>query len=167
MTRVTLRGGWKLLRGLAVLPASEWWELACAQIALLQAQVLLCVRPTGSLVDDHSRPERADRSGIEVSAFRVSPPPPDAAFRAARAVRRAAQYGVFRPRCLVRSVALHRLLERRGVVGSRIRVGVRREQGRFEAHAWVELDGRVLGDTPSHTSGFTRLLDVRPARVSR
>lgn len=28
-----------------------------------------------------------------------------------------------------------------------VRIGVRREEGRLLAHAWVELDGDVLGET--------------------
>jgi hypothetical protein len=37
------------------------------------------------------------------------------------------------------------LLRRRGIAGD-LRIGVRKEAGRFEAHAWVELGGRVLND---------------------
>jgi Transglutaminase-like superfamily len=42
------------------------------------------------------------------------------------------------------------LLRRRGFVTD-LRIGVMRgDSGRLEAHAWVELDGRILiGQTPS------------------
>ena len=46
--------------------------------------------------------------------------------------------------CLGRSLALQRLLDRRGI-GSRIQIGARRDDDRLRMHAWVEREGRVLG----------------------
>jgi hypothetical protein len=86
---------------------------------------------------------------------------PIRAERLAVAVSRAGDYGVFRPLCLVRAVALNRLLERSGIRGSRIRIGVRMRRGRFGAHAWVEYGGRVIGDIPEHVESFAELADVR------
>lgn len=123
-------------------------ELARAQWALLVAQVIVWTRPTGSLIGAPDAPASERR-----------PPNPEAV-RLARSVRRAADHGVFRPRCLVRSVAIQRLFQAHGIDGSVIRIGVRNREGRFEAHAWVELDGRVLGDDDSVRS-FTRLLDMQ------
>jgi len=57
----------------------------------------------------------------------------------------AARHGVYRASCLPRSLALWWLLRRRGIDGD-LRIGVRKEAGRFEAHAWVELRGAVLND---------------------
>lgn len=37
------------------------------------------------------------------------------------------------------------LLRREGV-DPELRIGARKESGKFEAHAWVELDGQVLND---------------------
>lgn len=50
-----------------------------------------------------------------------------------------------RPACLTRSVTLCCLLRRRGLPAT-LRVGVRKSEGRLEAHAWVELDGVVVND---------------------
>jgi hypothetical protein len=75
----------------------------------------------------------------------------------ALAVQRAAQHGFMRPECLVRSLALRRLFERNGIKGSEIVVGVRREDERLLAHAWVELNGSVIGDRVDHVSRFVRL----------
>jgi hypothetical protein len=48
--------------------------------------------------------------------------------------------------CLRRAIVLHSLLVRTGHPAE-LRVGGRRtEAGRFEAHAWVELDGRPIGE---------------------
>ncbi len=78
----------------------------------------------------------------------------------ALAVGRAAEFGVFRPLCLVRAVALNRVLERHGIKGSRVRVGVRMRNGRFAAHAWVEYGDRVLGDSEAHVGSFVELSEV-------
>lgn len=48
--------------------------------------------------------------------------------------------------CLERSLVLWWQLERRGIAAE-IRIGARKEGGRFEAHAWVELGSVVLNDS--------------------
>jgi hypothetical protein len=83
--------------------------------------------------------------------------------RLARAVTRASRYGVFRPQCLVRALALHQMLERHGVPGSTIRIGVRQTDRAFVAHAWVERDGVVLGDTAANAATFALLTEARMA----
>lgn len=52
----------------------------------------------------------------------------------------------FRTNCLEQSLVLGWLLRRRGM-DAEIRIGARKEAGRFEAHAWVELNGMVLSDS--------------------
>ena len=56
-------------------------------------------------------------------------------------------------RCLVRSLALSRVLKRRGVATD-LRIGVQSTPGTFKAHAWVEWMGHVLNDTPGDLEGF-------------
>lgn len=63
------------------------------------------------------------------------------------AVDRAARVLPGNPNCLVRSLTVWTMLAARGVAGE-LRFGARREGGRTEAHAWVEVDGRVINDTP-------------------
>jgi hypothetical protein len=99
-------------------------------------------------------------------SFPATEASPDAAILSraealALAVGRAAEFGVFRPLCLVRAVALNRVLERHGIRGSRVRVGVRMRNGRFAAHAWVEYGDRVLGDNEAHVGSFVELSEVR------
>jgi hypothetical protein len=49
--------------------------------------------------------------------------------------------------CLTQALTLHILLRRRRLE-SRIRIGVAKEKGGFEAHAWVESQDRVvIGDS--------------------
>ena len=67
----------------------------------------------------------------------------------ARAIARlegsAARNLFFRTNCLEQSLVLAWLLRRRGV-SVEIRIGARKEADRFEAHAWVEFDGKVLNE---------------------
>ena len=130
-----------------------------AQTALLGAWARVATRPRGRLVS---------MSGAGNSPI-IAEPGGEAratARRLATAVNRAAAYGVFRPQCLVRAVALKRLLDARGLEGSRVQVGVRSRHGAFAAHAWVEYGTEVLGDRRDHVETFIRLadLDVLEAR---
>lgn len=63
----------------------------------------------------------------------------------ARMVRAAERRGQGRPNCLRHSLVLWWLLRRQGI-SSELRIGVRKENHRFEAHAWVEHAGAVLSD---------------------
>jgi hypothetical protein len=107
---------------------------------------LLTPSSASSSVATEARPDGATLSRAEALAL---------------AVGRAAEFGVFRPLCLVRAVALNKVLERHGIKGSRVRVGVRMRNGRFAAHAWVEYGDRVLGDNEAHVGSFVELSEVR------
>ena len=137
----------KLLR----LSARDWADLIRAQWALLAAQATVRARPVGELATPTSGEKNADPDRL-----------PEAR-RLALAVVRAARYGVIRPQCLVRSVALSRMLSARGIDGAFVRVGVRRTAKEFLAHAWVEYAGETLGDADEHVGTFIPLtnLDVR------
>ena len=122
-----------------------------AQWALLAARGMVRNRPIGSLATPTVGNPAADPARL-----------PEAR-RLALAVVRAASFGVFRPQCLVRSVALWRMLADRGISGALVRVGVRRKNGEFSAHAWVELAGETLGDADDHVGSFVPMtnLDVQ------
>lgn len=140
-----------LARKISSLTPRDWGDLVRAQWALLVAQTIVRRRPIGSLATAGPATREADRGRL-----------PEAR-RLALAIVRAARFGVFRPQCLVRSVALSRMLEQRGIQGGLVRVGVRRTGGEFLAHAWVELAGETLGDADDHVGTFVPLtnLDVR------
>lgn len=76
--------------------------------------------------------------------------------RLARAVTRVLAPLPAEGRCLARSLALVRLLARRGVRGSLV-VGIAARPD-FGAHAWVERDGRPL--LPVGGERFRRLLEI-------
>lgn len=150
MNDVALLG---LLRRARRVSAAEWRDLGAARFALWRAAVDVRIKPRGHFVSpSDASPE----------------PPPDAAetYRAtarslALAVDRAARLSLRSPSCLVRAVALRRLLQNRGVQGSAIRVGVRMINGTFAAHAWVEWLGENLGEPPRTIATFSALPDVR------
>jgi hypothetical protein len=50
-----------------------------------------------------------------------------------------------RPSCLVESLTLWWLLRRQGIL-SHIRIGIRKDRGKFQAHAWVEYRGEAIND---------------------
>lgn len=58
--------------------------------------------------------------------------------------------------CLHRSLALWWLLRRRGV-DCQLRLGARRQDERFDAHAWVECDGEVVNDDPQKVREYAPL----------
>lgn len=74
-------------------------------------------------------------------------PTPDvaAAEHIARLVHIAARHGLYSANCLPRSLVLWYFLRRRGQY-SEIRYGARSGENGFEAHAWVEYEGEVIGD---------------------
>jgi Transglutaminase-like superfamily len=62
----------------------------------------------------------------------------------------------FRTNCLERSLVLWWLLRRRGI-DAELRIGARKDAPNFEAHAWVECNGRVInepGETHLHFTPF-------------
>jgi hypothetical protein len=122
-----------------------------AQWALLAARGMVRNRPIGSLATPTVGNPPADPARL-----------PEAR-RLALAIVRAARFGVFRPQCLVRSVALSQMLADRRISGALVRVGIRRKNGEFSAHAWVELAGETLGDADDHVGSFVPMtnLDVQ------
>jgi hypothetical protein len=63
----------------------------------------------------------------------------------AQMVRAAEHQGIGHPSCLAISLTLWWLLARQGIA-SDLRVGIRKDGEKFEAHAWVECVGATLND---------------------
>jgi hypothetical protein len=68
-------------------------------------------------------------------------------------VHAAARHAVCQTTCLRRSLVLCTLLRQQGFCPT-LRFGARNTGGQFEAHAWVELDGKVLDATDSDAQTF-------------
>lgn len=64
----------------------------------------------------------------------------------ARMVRAAARHSFGDPSCLEESLVLVHLLRRQGIE-TQLRIGVKRNHPKFEAHAWVEFRGAALNES--------------------
>jgi hypothetical protein len=89
----------------------------------------------------HPLPEAARSLGRHGSDGRTPPA------LLSRAVSRGLRIGPWRPRCLIRSLVLYRLLREQGDPADLV-IGLPERADSHEAHAWVELDGRDIGPWP-------------------
>ena len=155
---MTSRARPAFLRRLARLSAREWLDLAEAQLELLVAQFIVATRRTGQLVSRAALDPFGDQHAADVTASTADADPrPE---QLALAVGRAAEHGVFRPLCLVRAVALKRILDRHDYTGGIVKIGVRMTRGRFAAHAWVAYNSQILGDQEWHVKSFAELDEI-------
>ena len=82
-------------------------------------------------------------------------PEPDAEFVkgrvtfSAHSVNAADRHGLVHPSCLAKSLALWWLLGCQGIT-SQLRIGIRKDKEKFEAHAWVERDALALNEPDEH-----------------
>lgn len=76
--------------------------------------------------------------------------------RASEFVDRAARHHLYPMTCLRRSLTLQWLLSRYGL-DTRLEFGVRRREGKLQAHAWLEYQGQVIGDTSLPDDQYARL----------
>lgn len=153
---MTSRARPAFLRRLARLSARDWLDIAEAQFELLVAKIIVATRRTGELVSRAPLDPFGDSAPAVAPAANLDPRPEQLAL----AIGRAAENGVFRPLCLVRAVALKRLLDRHGFQGSIVKIGVRMNRGRFAAHAWVAYGDQILGDQEWHVKSFAELDEV-------
>ena len=123
-----------------------------AQLELLYARALVSLRPIGRLIAPVRVRDTSIASHRAVAAEITE---------IVRAVDRATRRGLFRPRCLARAIALHRMIERRGIRGTVVRIGVKTSGSRLLAHAWVEYRGVTIGEQHSAVAEFSVLTDAR------
>jgi hypothetical protein len=121
--RLPGRDRWTLVEAAALLPAAS---VGLKLIGLRGCQNVLAVLAPGG---PFATPDNAA----------------DSVPSTARMVRIAATRGLWKASCLPRSLVLAYLLRRRRI-DARVRIGVRRQNGNLEAHAWVEVDGGVVND---------------------
>ena len=67
----------------------------------------------------------------------------------AHMVNAADRNGLVHPSCLAKSLTLWWLLGRQGIP-SQLRIGIRKDVEKFEAHAWVEREGAALNEPDEH-----------------
>jgi len=115
-------------------------------------------RKTQSLLQRYL-PEQNKIGGAERSAKRAT--------LTARMVRAAVRHGFGHPTCLEESLAVWFLLGREGIP-TQVRVGVRNDAKKFEAHAWVEYAGVPLNEAEGmhrHFAAFEEALASSPPEV--
>ena len=129
----------------------DWRGLAQAQWTLLATQWRVWSRPTGALLQStasRSTTPAADDLQLATALGRLS--------------SLASTYGLFRPSCLVRSLALQKTLDAHGLEGSVVRVGVRSVDDRkMAAHAWLEYGPLTIGESRTGTRAYVELAAVR------
>jgi hypothetical protein len=82
-----------------------------------------------------------------------------------RMVRAAVRYSLSQYTCLEESLTLWYLLRKQGIPAC-LRIGVRKENEKFEAHAWVEYGGEALNQDEAmhrHYAAFEEDLPEPPA----
>ena len=87
---------------------------------------------------------------------------------AVRMVNAAARHGLGRSTCLERSLALWWLLRQEGIASS-VRIGARKTDGKFEAHAWVEQEGVALNEPQQehrHYATFDAAFPLQSSEIS-
>ena len=86
----------------------------------------------------------------------------------AHMVNAADRHGLVHPSCLAKSMTLWWLLGRQGI-SSHLRIGIRKEKEKFEAHAWVERNGAALNEPDEHHhhyAAFDAALSALPPEES-
>jgi len=117
-----------LLRAMALLPLvslSLRWRGFRATQAMLER-----FRSNGNV--GHDSPEISKRAALTAHMVSV-----------------ADQYGLLRFSCLVKSLTLWWLLMRQGIAAE-LRIGIRKENEKMAAHAWVERKGAALNEPEEH-----------------
>jgi hypothetical protein len=132
--------------------AHDWRVLAEVMVTLITIQMALHVVKFPRLLAwaTRARPRR----GVQW--------PPESIARIAWLVDAGGR--LMRRRCLTRSLTLARLLAQRGLTVD-VRIGVRRDADRLEAHAWVECMGDALNERPRQLqtfAAFDRLIGGSP-----
>ncbi|MBI4526967.1 MAG: lasso peptide biosynthesis B2 protein [Deltaproteobacteria bacterium] len=123
----------------------------------------LILRPLGFRRTHHFLHDLTAQAGLTSNAGAQGL---DHARAIARLVHAAAARTCYTPMCLHRSLLLWTFLRRRGIAGH-LRLGVRKEQERLQAHAWVEYEGSILNDAEDVHDRFAPLERIKTAGENR
>jgi len=74
-----------------------------------------------------------------------------------RLVTWASRLHIFQITCLSQSLTLRRMLSRKGIA-SELRIGTLKTNAGYHAHAWLEVNGRVIGNENPAQKGFKTFL---------
>ena len=135
------------LRAIWALPRRDRWVLAEAWILLLFVDMGLRVRSFSKLRRFAAAMTTAQHeNGGELATVK----------RAQRLVGIAARHHLYPMSCLRQALVLQRLLSQRGI-RTTLQIGVRREVGDLDAHAWLEYEGIPIGQSPDVMDRFAVL----------
>lgn len=135
------------LQGWLRLPNRERWQLALMLLALPMVSLLLATAGYGRTrrVFERCSPHAGTRTPTPVEVA--------AAERLAQLAALAGAHGPAPASCLRQSLLTYLLLRRQGFDPA-LQIGARRQAGQFDAHAWVELAGRALGQADLQHHAF-------------
>lgn len=137
----------KRLAQLKALSADEWQVLLFSLVLL--PSIALALRLKGF---------KWTRTFLQKRIPQSSKPSTDSDLTTAQSVARmvsaAANHGPYRANCLKRSLATWWLLQRRGVAAE-LNIGVNKDAGELNAHAWVEYAGHALVEADDVTERFS------------
>lgn len=128
------------------LSLDQWRCLLTAALLLPWTAVLLKSQGYQKTLGAYSRARHTPANLSEEEAFEM-------AQAVSHMIDIAARYGLYRAKCLCRSLVLVRMLRNRGLTGDLV-LGARIEDEKFGAHAWVNLDGQVVNDRPDVAGKF-------------
>jgi hypothetical protein len=126
------------------LTPANLWAFLRAWVVLLAADLGLRLLPFGRL-ESLLAPKPAPRQADEAAVGRL-----------VWATAAAARHHLYSMRCLPRALCLRWLLGRQGI-RTDLRIGVARGEAGLDAHAWVEREGRPVGEGPGVAERFAPL----------
>jgi hypothetical protein len=138
------------IRRCLALPGAERRLFMRAYIALAVADLRLRIHRFDRIPGPHRRTDVYSARFVGVAELRR-------AHQYACWLHTASRYHVVRAQCLHRSLVLNHWLLQEGLP-SELLIGVRKEQQELKAHAWVELGGHVIHDSPAAIAQFTPLV---------
>lgn len=140
---------WHKVRTAFSLPARDQWDLAKTWILLILVDFGLRLLPFKNLIHwlNGNEPfSSRSESANPVTEIR----------RLSHVVNIAARYHLYPMTCLRQALVLRWLLARSGVQAD-LKIGVRKEGGRVWAHAWLEYQGKVIGQPSVLAERFASL----------
>jgi hypothetical protein len=144
-TSEVLRREENVPRGVRRRTSADFWAFARAWAVLLAADLGLRAFPF--LYVDRRLAPRVSSAVLPDEA---------AVGRLVWATAAAARHHLYPMRCLPKALCLRWLLGRHGIVAE-LRIGVARQGGELSAHAWVERQGRPVGEAPEVGERFSPL----------
>ena len=152
---------WEQLRRFRALPKRQ--RKLFLRVAVVLPLISLCLKLRGFAATqrwlEKARPKRSSSDRMETT---------QSVGEIVRAVAAAVRHGLGHSTCLEQSLILWWLLRREGIT-SQLRIGVRKDGEKFEAHAWVECEGEAIGGPGTvhqHYKAFdaelSRLMEGRP-----